>query len=74
MVDLTEKENNDFRTFEIALEGLKFIHEKMNGLIGKRLHLFPADSDTSVWGTDISLLERTDIFEELANHLDAHIS
>ena len=45
----------------------------MNFSIGKRLHLLPSNSETSVWGTAVSLLERTD-FRKTANTLDAHVS
>ena len=48
---LSEKENNNSKTFEMALEGLRIAHAKMRGSIGERLHLVPAEIEPSVWGT-----------------------
>ena len=72
VLSLVEKyESNNF---EMTLSSLNIAHEKMKASIGKILHLISADSEPSVWGTDASLLERIDVLEEIAKHLDAHVS
>ena len=74
VVALAEKEKNYSKIFEMYLEGLNIAHEKMKGSIGERIHLITAESEPSVWVTAVSILEKTDLLEKLANNLDAHVS
>ena len=73
VADLSEKDNNNSKTFEMSLGGLRISHEKLKGSIGERLHILPSEIEPSAWGTATSLLERTDILETIANHLYAHV-
>ena len=66
MLALADKYNNDSKTFEMALERLNISHENIKGSIGERVHILPAESEPSVWGTAASLLECTDLLEELS--------
>ena len=51
VADLSEKDNNNSKTFEMALEVLRIAHEKLKGSIGEGLHIVPAESEPSLWGT-----------------------
>ena len=55
MLALADKYNNDSKTFEMALERLNISHENIKGSIGERVHILPAESEPSVWGTADSL-------------------
>ena len=44
VVALSDKDNKNSNTFEMALEDLKISHERMKGSIGEIIHLLPADS------------------------------
>ena len=70
---LSEMDNNNSKTFEMALGGLRIAHEKLKGSIGERLRLLPFEIEPSAWGTATSLLERTYLLETIANHLYAHV-